>query len=106
MVRLDFMTLAVPREHHRLCGLQPHSNPAVMHPTLGRHSKGWWSSLKTGPGKIKIANAGETARVKCLWPQLLLREERYRKRQDWALAKLSSHTERYPRLRRFVRAKG
>ena len=30
--RLDFVTLGVPREHRRPCGLQPHSNPAVMHP--------------------------------------------------------------------------
>ena len=86
------MTLGVPREHHRPCGLQPHSNPAVMHPTLGRHSKGWWSSLKTGPGRIKIANTGETARVKCLWPQLLLREERYRKRGRTGPWLSSAHT--------------
>lgn len=37
---------------------------------------------------------------------VVVESERYRKRQDWALAKLSSHTERYPRLRRFGRARG
>lgn len=52
------MTLGVPGEH------SSNSDPAVMNPTLGTHSKGLWSSLKRGSGEVKIAKAGETVRVK------------------------------------------
>lgn len=66
--RLNFYhsitTLGVPGEHRRPCGPQPGSNPAVRHPTLGTHGKGLWSSLERGSGKVKIAKAGETVRVK------------------------------------------
>lgn len=38
-----------------LPGLQPDSDPAVVHPALGAHGEGWWSSPKAESGSIKIA---------------------------------------------------
>lgn len=44
-------------------GLQHDSGPAVVHPALGAHGEGRWSSPKAEPGRVKIAKAGYMARV-------------------------------------------
>lgn len=72
------MTLNVPGEQCRPCGLQSDSSPAVTHPTLGTHSKGLVE--EEGLERLKIAKAGETVRVKVFMTAVVILQRKRRGR--------------------------